>query len=147
MVTELANLPYESRLRELGLYSLYCRRQRGDLIEVYKLLHGYYDADWSRYFTLSSVHSTRGHCMKLFKKQSRLMLRSNFFTQRVISTWQRVISTWNSLPDEVVLSPTTSTFKASLDSHWFDIGHGYEQRPRAWTLFCYMKCVYPSNNN
>ena len=25
--------------------------------------------------------------MKLFKKPSRLLLRSNFFTQRVISTW------------------------------------------------------------
>ena len=85
LVTELANLPYESRLRELGLYSLYSRQQRGDLIEVYKVLHGYYDIDWSRYFTLNSVHSTRGHCMKLFKKQSHLLLRSNFFTQRVIS--------------------------------------------------------------
>ena len=64
LVTELANLPYESRLRELGLYSLYCRRQRGDLIEVYKVLHGYYDIDWSKYFTLSSVHSTKGHCLR-----------------------------------------------------------------------------------
>ena len=90
----------------------------------YEVLHGYYDIVWSRYFTLSSVHSTRGHCMKLFKKQSRLLLRSNFFIQRVINTW-------NSLPDKVVLSPTTSTFKASLDSHWFDIGHGCEKRPRA----------------
>jgi len=62
--------------------------------------------------------------MKLFKKQSHLLLRSNFFTRRVISTW-------NCLSDEVVLQPTTSTFKASLDSHWFDIGHGHEQRPRA----------------
>jgi len=133
LVTELANLPYESRLRKLGLYSLYCRRQRGNLIEVYKVLHGYYNIDWSRYFALSSVHSTRGHCMKLYKKQSHLLLRSNFFTQRMISTW-------NSLPDEVVLSPTTSTFKASLGSHWFD--YGYEQRPRAWTLLCYIEmCI------
>ena len=67
LVNELVKLPYESRLRKLGLYSLYCQRQRGDLIEVYKLLHGYYDVDWSRYFTLSSVHHTRGHHLKLFK--------------------------------------------------------------------------------
>jgi len=59
-----------------------------------------------------------------FQEPSRLLLRSNLFTQRVISTW-------NALPDEVFSAPTISTFKASLDSHWIDIGYGYEQRPRA----------------
>ena len=61
--------------------------------------------------------------------------------------WFNAVCEHRNITHEVVWSPTTSTFKASLDSHWFDIGHGYEQRPRAWTLFCYMKCVYPSNNN
>ena len=124
LVNELVKLPYESRLRKLGLYSLYYRRQRGDLIEVYKFLHGYYDVDWSRYFTLSSVHHTRGHHLKLFKKSSRLLLRSNFSTRRVINTW-------NSLPAEVVSAPTISTFTVSLDNYWNDIGYGYEQRPSA----------------
>ena len=39
LVPELAQLPYEARLQHLNLYSLYCRRQRGDLIEVYKLIN------------------------------------------------------------------------------------------------------------
>ena len=43
LVASLANQPYESRLKELGIYSLYRRRQRGDLIETDKLLKGYYD--------------------------------------------------------------------------------------------------------
>ena len=46
---------------ELGIYSLYCRRQRDDLIETYKLLKGYYDIDWFKLFTLSSISHTRGH--------------------------------------------------------------------------------------
>jgi len=46
-VPTLTNLPYETRLRELGTYSLYCRRQRGDIIETYKLLRDFYDIDWS----------------------------------------------------------------------------------------------------
>ncbi|XP_065883915.1 uncharacterized protein [Dysidea avara] len=45
LVNGLVKLPYESRLRELELYSLYCRWQRGDLIAAYRLLHGYYDVD------------------------------------------------------------------------------------------------------
>ena len=32
LVPQLANLPYESRLQQLGLHSLYCRRLRGNLI-------------------------------------------------------------------------------------------------------------------
>ena len=30
----LADLPYKSRLKELGIYSLYCQRQLGDFIEI-----------------------------------------------------------------------------------------------------------------
>ena len=93
---ELAKIPYESRLKKLGIYSLYCRRQRGDLIETYKLLKGYYDLDWTGFFTLSPVQNTRGHHTKLYKKHSRLQLsRENFFTQRVINMW-------NSLSEAVV---------------------------------------------
>ena len=33
-VKGIGRLPYTTRLRKLGLYSLYCQRQRGDLIEA-----------------------------------------------------------------------------------------------------------------
>ena len=34
LVAALADLPYEDRLRHLDLYSLYCRKQRTDLITI-----------------------------------------------------------------------------------------------------------------
>ena len=34
LVNEFTKLSYENRLKKLGIYSLYCRRQRGDLIET-----------------------------------------------------------------------------------------------------------------
>ena len=34
-MSELAKLPCESRLKELRIYSLYCRQQCGHLIETY----------------------------------------------------------------------------------------------------------------
>ena len=37
------NLTYEERLRKLKLPTLKYRRLRGDMIEVYKILHGTYD--------------------------------------------------------------------------------------------------------
>ena len=84
LVPELSELTYESRLRKIDIYSLYYRRRRGDLIETYKLLKGYYNVDWSNFFTLSPMHQTRGHQLKLYKKPARLQLRANFFTQRVV---------------------------------------------------------------
>ena len=69
LVKELERLPYTTRLQKLGLYLLYCRRVRGDLIEAYNILTGYYDIEWSQLFTLN-VPTTMGHCLKLFKKQS-----------------------------------------------------------------------------
>ena len=67
LLFSLSHLPYESRLLKLQLYSLYCRRQRGDLIETFKILNGYYDIYPSMFFTLSSIGAKRDHQFNLFK--------------------------------------------------------------------------------
>ena len=46
LVRGFANLSYESRLKSLGLYSLYYRRQWMDLIETFKILKGYYNKQY-----------------------------------------------------------------------------------------------------
>jgi len=38
LIPQLANLPYEERIQHLNMYSLYCRRECGDLIETFKIL-------------------------------------------------------------------------------------------------------------
>jgi len=135
LVSELARLPYESRLKALGIYFLFCWRQHGDLIETYKLLNGYYGVDWTKFFTLSPVQNTRGHHIKLYKKSSKLQLRSNFFTQRITNIW-------NSLPAIVVSASSVSVFKQRLDDHWNSLGYG----TKAWCLnfiFLAVRYIYP----
>jgi len=55
MVKGLKSLPYETRLKRLGLYSVERRRLRGDLIEVFKILTGKERIDPSTFFQLADV--------------------------------------------------------------------------------------------
>src|SRR6476469_9199357 len=43
LVRECKKLSYDQRLRYLKLSTLRYRRLRGDMIEVYKILHGFYN--------------------------------------------------------------------------------------------------------
>ena len=61
------NVPYEERCKKLGLPTLKQRRERGDLIEVYKILNGYEGSDYRTFFKLRKSR-TRGHNWKLKKK-------------------------------------------------------------------------------
>ena len=65
-------MDYSERLKVLGLPTLEYRRERADMVEVYKILYDIDKVDKSRLFTLSSYTSTRGRSLKLFKRRSRL---------------------------------------------------------------------------
>ena len=67
MVPNLKNLNYHERLKKLNLYSLAYRRRRGDLIQVFKLMHSIDNVDYSCLFEINNT-TTRGHKLKL-KKQ------------------------------------------------------------------------------
>ncbi|KAK4811318.1 hypothetical protein QYF61_024454 [Mycteria americana] len=59
MIKGLGSLPYEERLRELGLFSLDKRRLRGDLITIFQYLKGGYKEDGDSLFTRSHMKKTR----------------------------------------------------------------------------------------
>lgn len=108
LIYDCRKLNYENRLQYTGLISLSERRVRGDLIEVFKMLKGFSAVNYSKWFKLSGNNRTRGHCYKLVKTRSRLDIRKNFFSQRVINVW-------NSLPSEVVEAESVNAFKNRYD--------------------------------
>ena len=109
MVPNLKNLNYHERLKKLNLYSLAYRTRRGDLIQVFKLMHSIDNVDYSCLFEINNT-TTRGHKLKLKKKQ---FCKTNC---RKYSFSQRVINDWNSLPQSVVQISNLNTFKTEIDN-------------------------------
>ena len=104
------NLGYEQRLAKLKLPSLEYRRLRGDLIEVFKIMHELYDpCTTSSLFSISEQRATRGHNLKLTKKLTNTRKFQHFFTNRIINHW-------NKLDDETANASSVDIFKNRLDS-------------------------------
>ena len=111
MVKSCKKLSYSDRLRLLGIPTLKYRRTRGDMIEVYKILHIFYDPSVTPTLTRNYDTRTRGNDLKLIHNRSKLDVRKYSFSSRIVNLW-------NKLPNYVVLSENINTFKNNLDKFW-----------------------------
>ena len=109
MVLGFNTLPYPERLRRLKLTTLELRRERGDVIETFKMLKGFEDLEPNRFFVRneSTHHQTRGHNLKLTKPQCRLDVRKHFFSCRSINPF-------NALPPRAVSAESVLQFKKAI---------------------------------
>ena len=101
VMNDLKNLLYEEKLRKIDLPSLVYRRTRGDMIEVYKYTHGFYSTNFDLLNIAQNIN-TRGQKLKLLKKFCKANARQNYFSNRVVNTW-------NELPS-IVNAPTLNSF-------------------------------------
>ena len=103
MVPEIKNLSYPERLKHLKLPTMAYRRARGDMIEVYKIIHEIYDSKTTGN-TLKLRDkiqlSLRGHNYILEHKRLYNPMRVNYFANRVVNNW-------NSLPECIVVATKT----------------------------------------
>ena len=107
MVPELRDLSYGERLKELDLPTLEQRRERGDMITVFKFMKGFDRVNCENYFERNQG-KTRGHSWKIKKRRARRDNRKYFFSNRVVDKW-------NSLDGEVVKAASIHSFKARYD--------------------------------
>jgi len=114
-VISLRKLPYKERLQHLNLYTLKYRRLRGDMIEVFKILHHMYDSSVAPELIRKSA--TRD------KYKLGLLKHTFHYNFRKFSFAARIVNIWNSLPDYAVDVNSVALFKKKrLDKFWADFG-------------------------
>ena len=120
LVPQIKYMNYESRLANLGLPTLECRRRRGDLIQQFKFVKGINRVNWF-YGSVSGVEldparpltrssSNLHHHHQMSSQFTKIDRRANFFTNRVVSEW-------NDLDSNVVSAETVNGFKNRLDKY------------------------------
>ena len=100
----LETKPYEERLKELGVFSLEKRRQRGDMISPFKHLKGSHSEKGQDLFSVIPECRMCNNGLKLKEVRFWLNIRKNFLTVRAIRQW-------NQLPRELVSVPILEAFK------------------------------------
>ena len=112
LVPDLMEMTYEERLRAMDLPTLEQRRERGDLIQVYKLLKGMDVVDNKKLILREEgvIRTLRSHSKKLMKGRCVKDVKKHSFPQRCVETW-------NGLSEDVVSAPSVQSFKEKLDKY------------------------------
>ena len=112
MVPELKDLEYEDRLKEMGLLTLQDRRERGDLIIMYKIISGKEKIDRQDLVILTEDASTRtrGHSKKVGKSPCSRDVKKYSFSHKTVDVW-------NGLREEIVEAASTHDFKKKLGKY------------------------------
>ena len=83
------------------------------MLETYQILSGKYDTTVVPHLKTMGIQATWGNDLRIFKTRFKYDIRKFYFTNRVVDAW-------NSLPNWVVMTNSTNTFKRRLDMYWQD---------------------------
>jgi len=118
MFSDLKELPCKERFLRLGLRSLEERRNRADLIELFKMVKDFSAVSWSHFFTRSDTNITRGHNWRPKKTHNQSDIRFHLFSQRSINRWNSLAQEPVDAPSinsEGVDAPSINSFKNHLE--------------------------------
>ena len=97
MVSGLKNKEYRERCREVGLDSLQTRRERHNILQVFKIMHGIDKvAPEALFIRVSEREDARTRLsadpMNIRMKPARLDIRKHSFALRIVEKWNRLDS-------------------------------------------------------
>jgi hypothetical protein len=114
VVSGLRGVTYEERLEELEMTTLEERRHRADMLQVFMILTEKDNVDKSTWFKMASEGTVRmtqaTGTLNLVKPRTRLEVRSNFFSIRVVEEWNKV-------PENIKMARSVGQFKRLYNQH------------------------------
>ena len=120
LLNELNDLSYVERLQHLKLPTLKYRRIRGDLIQMYKIVHGIDNLDYRSFFSYSHINFTRGDKYKIFVSFTSSRIRHNYFISRTVTIW-------NKLQFKTKDSKSINSFKNSIDRELHELMYVFDE--------------------
>ena len=109
MISGLSSRDYDEQLSELKMLSLKNRRQMFDMVQTFKIIHSFDNVDRSTWFEF--VEEREGRTTRLSEdplnlktKRINTEIRRNFFSNRVINSW-------NKIPSTIKNAKTVASFK------------------------------------
>lgn len=117
LVKSLRGMSYEDRLAKLGLTTLKVRRERGDLIEYFKITNGLSKVDWHNPNKLCSSLKQDGPAGNIRGNKHRMEKQLTRISQREYFILNRVVENWNGLPSNVLSAKSKNAFKKKLDDY------------------------------
>jgi len=119
LLNHINDMSYDERLKYLNLPSLKYRRLRGDLIQMYKLVHKIDDFESLDFFTFSNITFTRGDKFKIYIERCQTTLRQHYFVHRIVKTW-------NHTSFETKNAETLNGFKIALDREFINLRFDFD---------------------
>ena len=104
-------LDLKTRNMKTVTYAKSSINDRRDMIEMFKILHDFYDINPHAMILVEST--TRGHSNKLVKPFYRSTTQKHMF-------FNRIINNWNSPPGKVVNASPLNELKNLLCKHWIE---------------------------
>ena len=120
MIAEIRNKSYLERINDLGLSTLYFRRSRMDLIQVYKILNNKCRLNVDKFF----ITRNKSNTITLIQSNSKYHKKFSF----------RVVKPWNSFCKNIELGKTIDNFKSILDKSKFSEKRYNDPFLANWTL-------------
>ena len=110
MVPELKDLTDEETQKEMELPTLHARRERGELITMYKIVNRIDKIDKQDLVVLKEDDGgrMRGHSKRIRKRQCLSDIKTYSFPHRTVNVW-------NGLSEEIVTAASVQKFKEMLD--------------------------------
>ena len=117
LIPDIRELSYPERLKKLNITTLAYRRQRTDILQVFRIIKQIDRIPIDSFFEFNQT-STWGHSYQLTKPRAETRIRHNSLSHRIINIWNNLSEEAVQCLDIANNTTALNSFKRALEKHW-----------------------------